>query len=84
LKIRRIARDQRRVMDERLGGNHSIKELAPRISGDLEDRAVGIGACIVEGEDRQCFQDRIETCATHRRGGWIPGDPAFQFHPRHN
>src|SRR5471032_3260448 len=52
-----VHRYQRGAMNERLGGDHAVEQLAARVSCACHDRAVGFGSRIVEREGGHCGKD---------------------------
>ena len=71
-------------MDERLGSDHPVKQLAPRIAGMSDNSSISVRCRIIEGERRDRLQDHVKARTPN---GCMCGkavDAAFQLNPRHN
>jgi hypothetical protein len=71
-------------MDERLRCDHSVKQLAPRITGMSDNSSIGVRSRIIEGERRDGLQYHIKARAPN---GCLCGkavDATFQLNPRYN
>lgn len=66
-------------MDECLGRDHAVEQLAARSARAGHDGAVGVGGLVIERERRHGGQDGIETRAPDRSMGGIAIDAAFEF-----
>lgn len=66
-------------MDERLGRDHAVEQLAARIASACHEGAVGVGGLIVECERRHGGEDSVEARAPDRSMGRLAIDAAFEF-----
>lgn len=66
-------------MDERLGRDHAVEQLAARVACAGNDSTVGFGRFVIERERRHSGKDGVETRAPYLRMGGLPIDAAFEF-----
>ncbi len=66
-------------MNQGLGRDHPVEQLAPGIARGLDNGPIGVGRRIVERQCRQDFQDGVQPWPPQVRLGRIAIDAAFQF-----
>src|SRR5579883_1816578 len=75
--VRGVAGRQGGAMDERLGGDHPVEQLASRVACARHDGAIGVGGLNVEDERGYRRENDVETGSPDRRQIWIAPDAAL-------
>ncbi len=71
--------NKRRAMDQRLSSDHTVQQSSARIPDRLDDLPIRIGSCVIECEDGQRRQSRIESWPTNSGLGRVPIDAPFEL-----
>ena len=78
-----VERDERHLIHDGGGRDHSVYRLRPGPAKGRDDLAETGGALIIKGQDEDAFEHQIEKRSSLWRERRISINPVFKLNPRH-